>query len=50
MALPGAVVGSDAAIVRTASLGGSPKGAGPGTVVSVLPTASAPPIPGCHAR
>jgi len=46
-ALPGSLTGSDAAIVRTTSLGGSPKGAGPGTVVSVLPTASAPAIPAC---
>ena len=46
-ALPGSITGSDAAIVRTTSLGGSPKGAGPGTVVSVLPTASAPAIPAC---
>jgi hypothetical protein len=45
--LPGAVLGSEAAIVLTTSPGGSPKGPGQSTSVSVLPTASAPAIPAC---
>src|SRR5947209_7461324 len=48
--LPGAVLGSEAAIVPTTSPGGSPKGPGRRTSVSVLPTASAPAIPACGHR
>jgi hypothetical protein len=48
---PGSIAGSETAIVRTAPMGpiDSKLGAS-GTVVSVIPTASAPAIPGCGAR
>jgi hypothetical protein len=46
--IAGSVAGSDVAIVRTEPLGTiNGKLGAPGTTVSVLPTASAPAIPGC---